>query len=263
MSFNIRGTRKDGINSWDRRAELNARVIERCAPDLIGFQELQMGNQHFYERRLTGYEWLMGPEYENRKPHAFNAIYWNPERLELVENGGFWLSEMPEKHSRSWGARQIRSANWAKFQILSDGSEFVHLNTHLDHGKGSTRQSQAKFLVQWLEEMKLGRFPVLITGDFNAEPGKPVHKIFADAGFEDAHLLAESPPARTFHRFQGEEFKPRNPDREGRIDWLLARGGAGVGRWTSHECAVVRDAEPPLYPSDHYPVLAELSLETG
>jgi hypothetical protein len=25
-------------------------------------------------------------------------------------------------------------------------------------------------------------------------------------------------------------------------------------------CEVIRDAEPPLYPSDHYPVLAELLI---
>lgn len=265
MTFNVRGSqRKDGQNAWKRRSDLNLRVIEKHAPDVIGFQEHQVGNRSVYDEKLRGYELISGPRYENRKPHAHNAIYWRADRLELVERGGFWLSETPEEYSRSWEARHVRSANWARFRLLSErsgGAEFVHLNTHLDHISGHARQQGARLIIQRLEELADG-LPVVMTGDFNCDPGSTTYDIFAEAGFSDAHIVAGHGRTNTFHRFRGEEFSPKKTEREVRIDWILLRDAPEQARWTVHSCEVVRDAEPPVYPSDHYPVVARLSLET-
>lgn len=262
MTFNVRGSyHRDGRNAWRHRADLNVRVIRRYAPDLIGFQEFQGGNRRFYEANLSNYERLPGPEYENHPPRSRNEIYWNPGRLALVDNGGFWLSETPEKFSRSWNTHQVRCANWARFRLARDGTEFVHLNAHLDHKSVEARRQAASLIVRRLEGLD-GRLPVLITGDFNAEPAFAVHRIFSDAGFSDTHLVAGEPPTRTFHKFQGDDFVPRRPDREGRIDWILSRDGTPEIRWACASYRVVRDAEPPIYPSDHYPVLADVKLET-
>jgi endonuclease/exonuclease/phosphatase family metal-dependent hydrolase len=259
MSFNIRGARRrDGENAWERRARLNARVILQYGPDLIGFQELQRENARFYEKHLPGYERVLGPRYENRKPHAFNAIYWNPQRLRLLGKHGFWLSETPEEFSRSWDTAQVRSANLLRFRPLPDGPDFVHLNTHLDHKSVPARRRGARLIVDRLNA-SWGSLPTLVTGDFNAEPVSPVHRAFADTGFADAHLILGNPPTRTFHRFRGEGFNPKRKDREWRIDWVLVRDGASAG-WDTRYCGIVRDCEPPLYPSDHYPVLARLAL---
>ena len=43
-----------------------------------------------------------------------------------------------------------------------------------------------------------------------------------------------------------------------RVDLILTHAGATAFQTTS--CTIVRDAQPPLYPSDHYPVVAELRL---
>lgn len=261
MTFNVRGAyHRDGTNTWKRRAKLNARVIRRCAPDLIGFQEHQAGNRRTYDSELASYENLLGPEYENRKPHAYNAIYWNPGRLQLLDSGGFWLSESPERFSRSWNSNQVRSANWARFRLLPANRELLHLNTHLDHKSGEARRRGAGLIVHRINDLAGEETPVFVTGDFNADPGSPVHGRFTEAGFRDAHLLAGNPPTRTFHKFQGEGFVSRRPEREGRIDWILVRdpdfevSGAGIS------CRVVCEAEPPVYPSDHYPVVAEVPL---
>ncbi|MGI8859902.1 MAG: endonuclease/exonuclease/phosphatase family protein [Rubrobacteraceae bacterium] len=261
MTFNVRGSQhKDGENAWKQRAPLNVRTIERYAPDLIGFQEHQVGNRKVHDAKLDGYERISGPRYENREPHAHNAIYWRMDRLELVARGGFWLSETPGEYSKSWGARHVRSANWARFRVRSGGAEFVHLNTHLDHISGRARQQGAGLILHRLDELADG-IPVVLTGDFNCNPGSKTYGIFADAGFGDAHLAAGSGPTNTFHRFRGEEFRPK-AGREARIDWILLRDAPREGAWNVHSCEVIRDAEPLVYPSDHYPVVARLSLET-
>jgi hypothetical protein len=58
---------------------------------------------------------------------------WRAERLRPIAADGFWLSETPGEHSRSWETDCIRSAGWVRFRCLESGAEFVHLNTHLDH----------------------------------------------------------------------------------------------------------------------------------
>ena len=262
MTFNVRGSHhRDGENAWRRRAPLNVRTVARQGPDLIGLQEFQDGNARVYARELAGYKSVLGHHYENRPPHAHNAIYWDPGRLEALDAGGFWLSETPELFSGSWETRQIRTANWVRFRPVAGGPEFLHLNTHLDHISDRARVEASKLLLRWLDGPEADGAPVLLTGDFNCEPRSKAREVFDRAGFVDAHLAAGHGPAKTFHAFRGEGFRGRDPSKEHRIDWVLLRGGSRGERWTVEGYSIVRDAEPPLYPSDHYPVVADLSLE--
>jgi exonuclease III len=43
-----------------------------------------------------------------------------------------------------------------------------------------------------------------------------------------------------------------------RIDWILVRGGELPAQ--VHSSDIVHDARPPLYPSDHFPVVAEVTF---
>lgn len=262
MTFNVRGSyHRDGENAWRRRAALNVQTIARQRPDLIGFQELQDGNARFYERKLAGYEHVLGHRYENRAPHAYNAIYWDPGRLEMLDAGGFWLSETPHSFSASWETRQIRSANWARFRPTFGGPQFLHVNTHLDHISDRARVEGSALILKWLDGPEADGAPVLLTGDFNCEPSSKARGVFTNAGFSDAHLASVHAPANTFHAFRGEGFRGRGPSKEHRIDWVLLRDSLRGERWSIEYYSIVRDAEPPLYPSDHYPVVVDLALE--
>ena len=75
---------------------------------------------------------------------------------------------------------------------------------------------------------------------------------FLDAGGED------SAATFTFHGFDGERYWAANHHMAGRIDWILTLDGASSVQ--TKACVIVRDAEPPFYPSDHYPVVADLDL---
>jgi exonuclease III len=43
-----------------------------------------------------------------------------------------------------------------------------------------------------------------------------------------------------------------------RIDWILFADSADTLRALS--CEIIHDAQPPVYPSDHYPVVAEFEV---
>jgi endonuclease/exonuclease/phosphatase family metal-dependent hydrolase len=263
MSFNVRGSfrDRDTPNAWPERAALNVETIGRYAPEMIGFQELQSGNVETYRKTLPRYDYVSGPEYGNGARPSLNAIFFDPERLRLLGTGGFWLSDTPERYSSSWGSRVVRSANWAYFEL--SGLFLLHLNTHLDHVSKAARVEGSRLILRRVAEL-LERYgagtPVVVTGDFNCRPGTPTHRNFVGGGFVDTYLATgndDGVDAHTFHAFEGSHYRnARSGLGPQRIDWILLRDPGGRLRLTTH--SIVRDHAGETYPSDHYPVVADL-----
>jgi len=267
MSFNVRGSFHDvrKKNAWRNRAALNIATIERYAPDVIGLQEAQSGNLGAYRKRLPRYAHIRGPRYGNIVPHDFNTILFDPGRLGPLDSGGFWLSETPEKHSRSWETRVARSATWALFGVPGTELTILHLNTHLDHVSAPARQQGSKLIVGRIAEISghTGIDPTtIVTGDFNSRPGNKTYKTFAEAGFVDTFLAAgneDGEGANTFHAFKGARYRDAHPERGlRRIDWIFLKDPQGRLRIKSHIIIHDADESSGLYPSDHYPILVEL-----
>jgi endonuclease/exonuclease/phosphatase family metal-dependent hydrolase len=254
MTFNVRGAHcADGDNEWPKRAALNVAVIRRHAPDLIGFQELQVENIYDYDEGLESYGPYPGPPYGDAEPFAYPGIWWNPERLTALDPGGFWLSETPDEHSASWDTACIRSAAWMRFRVADGKTELVHLNTHLDHVSERARVEGARLIVERTRRWDDEGTPMIVTGDFNCPPDSEPYEVLASAGFEDVFRRVGCPSEEnesTFHAFTGA------PDHSFRMDWILVRPGTTTV--TVERCAAIRDAEPPLYPSDHFPVIADV-----
>lgn len=256
LSFNIRGqVKKDGVNAWPLRGEVNLSIFGKANADLIGFQEMQDENWAFYEERLRGYERRLGTHYNNTEPFNYLSIFWRPEKLQALAEGRFWLSKTPEVHSGDWDTDCFRGAHWIRFRPKAGGKEFVFLNTHLDHVSEYARAEGSKVILEQLKSIA-GKLPVLVTGDFNCDPGSAAYRTFLEGGFADTFQQAgnaDGPDVYSFHKFTGE----RQPG-IGRIDWILTRGGKPG--FSAKSCRILFDAQPPLYPSDHFPVLAELTL---
>ncbi len=272
MSFNIRGfsRRSDGVHDWAHRAAFNVATIKRYAPDLIGLQELQAESLATYREKLPEYAPILGPGAGNKAPHEFNAIFFDPTRLRVLDSGGFWLSETPDRHSSAWRTRVVRSANWAKFGSPSAGLSFVHLNTHLDHVSGLARAKGSELILRKIAQLQEGGFPAVVTGDFNCLPQSFPYRSFAGNGFEDTFLAAgneDDEDAGTFHAFKGLRYfllrcgdRVRHGRKPRRIDWILLKNGQQRLRTEAHEILRDRHARSAVYPSDHYPILAALAL---
>jgi endonuclease/exonuclease/phosphatase family metal-dependent hydrolase len=279
MTFNLRGASypQDAPNTWENRAGLNIRTIQKYAPDLIGFQELQAGNRATYQEQLRAYQALAGTPSNEPGFYNYNSIYWNPQRLALLESGGMYLSESPDAWSKSWDSVFVRSVNWARFRTIDNegeavGCEFYHFNTHLDHVGVQARVQGSRIIIQQALALSRASFPVIVTGDFNCIPWLPEYgspdggpfldtgyALFRQHGFRDAFLEAgeiDSHSSHTYHGYEGEAFRGLLHGIAQRIDWILWRDDAHT--LAPLGCQIVRDAEPPLYPSDHYPVIADL-----
>ena len=277
MTFNIRGARgedDDGVNAWANRADLNLRTIQGHAPDIIGFQECQSGNLAAYQTGLTGYAHTPGPPTSNAHPdrHEYLAIFWRADRFEKLDSGGFYLSRTPEMWSGDWATACVRAAHWIKFRSLETGLTFLHCNTHLDHVSKLARREGSKVILTRLTVLNGEDLPLFITGDFNTNAWNPgseedspradeCHQLYREAGFSDTFLVAghqDSEDAYTFHAFKGDAYSPAEHHLSLRIDWVLTRNGKH--RVETQACAIIRDQALPLYPSDHYPVVADLVM---
>lgn len=279
MTFNIRGSfYKDGANAWEKRAPLNIEVIQRYKPDLIGFQECDTGNLLTYQQHLSDYSRLTGaeicPPEADGEPSSYNAIFWRPEQLILLETDSFWLSETPEVPSSAWNAFSPRLATWARFQ-LAPGRELLHLNTHLDHISEEARVQGAQLIVQRLHSLLTPQTALVVTGDFNCNPDDPAYQTFVTSGLTDAYLATghhdvvhavsaisqpENAYTNTVHSYGWSKKSSSGAKRRGsmRFDWILYSDPARILHPLS--CEIIRDAQPPVYPSDHYPVMAEFEV---
>jgi endonuclease/exonuclease/phosphatase family metal-dependent hydrolase len=105
---------------------------------------------------------------------------------------------------------------------------------------------------------------IVVTGKFNDRPGSPTYQNFTRAGFADTYLAAgneDTQDANTFHAFEGSRFRDAHPERgPRRLDWILLKDPRNRLRVESHKTVRDGDERSGLYPSDHYPVLAELAL---
>jgi endonuclease/exonuclease/phosphatase family metal-dependent hydrolase len=259
MTFNVRGAfHEDGINNWANRRDLNVATILKYAPDIIGFQEAQSGNLEAYEVALTDYASKLGlisirqEENYHRVP-----IYWKRDRFTKLDSGGFYLSLTPAEWSLSWGSSLVRAVTWVKLRESNSDFVFVVLTTHFPHEPEAdlARDESARLVVRQLAQVCPPDAPQIVMADFNALPGSAAYQVFSADGYSDTcNAAPEWGETSTFHGFQGAAF----PHSGFRIDWILTKTGAR--QITTKHHLVVTDAEPPLYPSDHYPVLADLEI---
>lgn len=282
MTCNVAGcTAERGPNfRWEKRAGLLMQIIEKYNPDIVGYQEMQLLNLALIRTQVTNYEMHLGlPTIEkNDDSAAYNVIAWKTDRFQKCAAGGIYLSQTPDRWSKGWDSVSVRSATWVRLRCMESGNEFTCINTHLDHRGEKAKVEGSKIIIELSSKIRNAeKLPVILMGDFNSRawaspdedpdaypppilshmipPAFSVYKMFMSNGFRDTYAEANTTnelQANTYHDCWGEAFPPA----AFRLDWILI--SEGVPGWRSVRSAIVRDAEPPIYPSDHYPFIAYL-----
>ncbi len=253
MTFNLRfGSADDGPDSWEYRKDILVSVIREQAPDVVGMQECLDFQADYITQALPQYRWL-GIDRDGNGKGERSAVLYHKNRFSPVVVRNRWLSETPDCPSGpAWDAGCTRMVTMVQFLDFSTGRYFFFCNTHFDHRGEMAREKSARLLAGWATQMGKG-MPVLITGDFNAAGESSIPwKIFSSQGYRDAWKIAEirEGPAGTFHAFKG-----GIRDNNYRIDWILVNNRVKVLR-----CATITASSNGHYPSDHYPVVAEVEL---
>jgi endonuclease/exonuclease/phosphatase family metal-dependent hydrolase len=247
MTFNVRlPMASDGPERWEARRDLFVKTIREEHPDVFGTQELYKEQGDYVVAKLPGYKWFgMGRKGGEGDEHM--GVFYRADELRVLDSGNFWLSDTPDvPGSDTWATPFPRMVTWARFQRESDGRTFVMFDTHLPYRDqdDAAREKGAALILKRIAKLPPDE-PFVLTGDFNTSPDSKVHAMLTEH-LEDAWLVAprRAGPEKTFHDFTG------NPDR--RIDWILVRG------FEVKDVRTVTTHEGKLYPSDHFPVVADL-----
>jgi len=266
MSFNIRyGTADDGENSWPNRSQLVLDVINDYDADILGIQEALAFQLDELQQSLDKYRLIGVGRDDGIAAGEFAAILYRGSRFEVLESGTFWFSDTPEDPgSTSWGNNVTRICTWASMRERSTGLQFYVYNVHFDHESQPSRERSSGLLAARINA-RSSQAPYIVTGDFNAGEENPAILLLlgegqqidmgtgspvASPGLRDTYraLHGDSVGAGTFNAFRGERTGEK-------IDAVL------VSReWHVSDAAIIRTAEHGRYPSDHFPVVATVSL---
>ncbi|MGB5431020.1 endonuclease/exonuclease/phosphatase family protein [Eudoraea sp.] len=253
LSYNIRlDVASDSLNRWDNRKDFLIGQLNFYEPEVFGIQEGLLHQLEEIKKGMPGYNYIGKGREDGLKNGEFSAIFYNPEKLELMEENTFWLSETPEIPSKGWDAAIKRVCTYGLFKTKREGQNFWVFNTHFDHIGEEARKESVFQIIERIQELNTKNFPVILTGDLNLEPDHPSILLLSSA-MQDTHLLAGDKgfgPEGTFNGFNFSEPITR------RIDYIfLSKTGFQLLKY-----AILSDSEDLRYPSDHFPVLAKLSI---
>lgn len=253
MSFNIRyGTAEDGDDSWMHRSAMVADVIRTREPDVVGLQEAMLFQVAELAAALPEYGHTGRSREADENTGEATPIFYDTRRWRLDRNdtGTFWLSEAPDvPGSTSWGNTLPRICTWARLIDRESSRGIYVFNVHFDHQSANSRAKSAELVARRVAARKYAD-PVVVLGDFNAEPGsEPLEALLnGEVPLVDAYAAHASGDgdSGTYHAFSG--------DRSGRrIDYVLVQPQAEITA-----ASIVYDNVDGAYPSDHFPVSASI-----
>ncbi|KAH6794405.1 DNAse I-like superfamily protein [Perilla frutescens var. hirtella] len=291
MTFNLLEDQpEDSPNSWDKRKELCVTVITSYSPMILCTQQGVKSQLDYLQQCLPGYEQFgisrKGPG-DTSDQHC--TIFYEKEKVELLEGGTFWLSESPSvPGSMSWGSTEPCISTWAiSFISFLKGVEppgfsFQIVNTIMDEFSPRARRRGA--LLTWQHIASLPpNLPVLYCGGFNTQKESTTgrfllgrsreHGVVGDMrdAWPNARVRKNVSLIRTYHGFKGDKqgvleflkliFRALclcwdRQTQDLHVDWILFRGRSLI----PVSCEVVSDNVDGYYPSSRYPIFTEFML---
>lgn len=215
---------------------------------------------------------------DGRKAGEYSPVIYQPAVWKLQFAKVVWLSETPDRPSRSWDAACNRILTIGKFQHVQSGKIVVAMNTHLDDQGSQSRLEAAKIILEQVSDMAdqeedSKTLPIFLAGDFNSEPTQEAYKtiIGEDSPFSDLHALVPDNikygDHNTFTGFGSEAAPPS------RIDFLFINhqsptnasesesGGSNAQPWRTVGYGVLSNRfEDGVYSSDHRTVVGDILL---
>lgn len=262
MTINLRFDKPDKDESaWAVRRSAVAAQIRHYDPDIIGTQE-GLAHQLLDLHRLLPEYQSVGGDREAKGTQERCAIFFRSPKFHCVATGDFWLSETPDRPGSMtphWENPVPRMATWGVFAAGESEQKVAVCNTHLDYHSDRARKLGAQLIRDRLATLEVENIDNLqqtalffITGDFNAEPGSPPRETLggklgdrADAPqLRDALADVELDRQQSFHDFTGNAFAA--------VDTIYYDA-----RLTLQQATVDAEKWEGVWPSDHYPAIAQ------
>lgn len=244
MSYNILCYGKDG-HEREKREPMVLEIIRKNNPDTFGVQEATPEWMDFLKKSLTEYSYVGVGRDDGDNKGEYSAVFYKTDSFNVLDKGNFWLSETPEKPGKGWDAACVRICSWVLLENKENSQKFIHLNTHLDHIGVEARKEGMKLIFEKAESFSV---PTIVTGDFNFEQGSEFYEGLVSGKLRDSKFVAEETDDGITYNGFGE-------NEGGIIDFVMVSPEISVKKYT-----IVNEMINGEYPSDHFPVTAEIDF---
>jgi endonuclease/exonuclease/phosphatase family metal-dependent hydrolase len=251
-TYNIRfDNPRDTGNEWSARRPMVEALIQFHDFDILGTQEGLYHQLQGLDSTLEDYVYVGVGRSDSVRAGEFSAIFYKKDKFEVRAKGDFWLSPTPAKPGPGWDARIPRICSWVRLRDRKTKKEFYVFNAHFDHQGVVARNESSKLILEKIRSIA-GTAPVIFMGDLNTSQTQESYLTLARSGLlKDAYDLVKKPYMLN-GTFNGFDIARKTPDR---IDHIFVTGKFKVQKW-----GVLTDSYSGKVPSDHYPVLAVVTL---
>lgn len=253
MTYNIRlSLESDNENSWENRKKEALQLMDYYHPDLFGVQEAVPQQMSDIKSGLRNYDFVGVGRDDGKNKGEYSALFYDKEKLQVLESGTFWLSETPDIPSKGWDAAYNRVCTYALLKTKKGGKKFWAFNVHFDHVGNVARVNSAQLILEKIKTINTKNLPVILMGDFNlTEDTEPI-KIIAQSLSNTYHHSIKKPygPSGTFTAFDTTKISTE------RIDYIFVKD------FVTKDFRTINDRRENLkYPSDHFPILVNLQFQ--
>ena len=265
---NMIRTRQHRVNKQIKRLDPDVIALQECTSGWLALLEYGILDDYTIVNkwRSRGIDMIPGCRDVESCPVAYKTDKYNE-----LDRGWFWLSETPDRVSKSYEDSSERIVTWVKLQDKQTKAEFVFSSSHFPLGEGYSNVMAGRQCARWFDGMPEGT-NAFIMGDLNApyrgfcysgfayEPGfKNLYDICKAMEADGKATIGEVRPRGTFNQF-------RYPDGANFIDHIFVKPNPriAVDYYTVlYEMVGVPEKNiPEGYVSDHFATYTEVRIDT-
>ena len=249
LTFNIRTDVDSGIKAWDSRKEALLQMVIDANPSVALFQEVK-------STQIDDLEAILGAAaYTVIYNGSGLAIAYKTDEWEKISESNFWLSDTPDVPSYGWGAEYPRQCLNILLRHKLTGQYLNVFNVHLDFNTLAKVNSMKLIMERAAAASEAAGidYPIFIAGDFNdglgAEAYTETSKQYRDPRYYSA--------ITDFGTTCSQWGAAIDTDHRGIIDHIFV----SKDHFICNELQAIRTRlENNFYPSDHFAVMAKVSL---
>lgn len=247
-SYNLRLITSADIEekSWENRKEWIRKIVDDYEFDIIGTQEgyITQIEDVIAEKAYT---YIGVGRDDGVSAGETCSILYKTAKYKVEDSGTFWLSTTPDVPSSGWDATIKRICTWVKFKEIDSDKIFFVFNAHYDHQGLVAREESSKLMLSKIQEIATD-FPVLMTGDLNAEPtSEAVTTLIKTQFLWDSKPITRKPATGPDGTFYGYDL---TKDPTSRIDYVFVSRMVHVMEYH----VIDDDFKTSNIASDHLPV---------
>jgi endonuclease/exonuclease/phosphatase family metal-dependent hydrolase len=178
-------------------------------PDVMGVQDALLDQLSYIDNKFIKQYRRIGVGRDNGLTRGkFNAIYYDYNKLDVLEYHTKWISKTPERVSPGWDTEGPRIITYGLFRTKETGVKFLYINVHFDEMGPVSKRETLKLIASIIATPRYKTAPIIVGGDWEGDIEDDIFDLLRNNGLESARRIAE----RTDYRGSYNAFNGNNKD---------------------------------------------------